>query len=105
MTIVEHDANYIEAWINLSVVVLESESLENAIDVIEQALEENKEEASLWFRLAGYLFKSGKVQQAFYYIERALKLDKEKYTELTDYLPELANEPRFVELLGIYKSS
>jgi tetratricopeptide (TPR) repeat protein len=104
LEIVEHDENYIEAWINLSVCRLESESLEKAIDTIELALKSNKEEASLWYRLAAYLFKSGKVQQAYFYIEAALKLNKEKYIELVEFLPELVNEPRFVELLGIYKA-
>lgn len=105
LEIVDHDVNYIEAWINLSVCRLEAEGIETAIDTIEQALENNKEEASLWYRLAGYLYKSGKVQQAYFYIEAALKLDKDKFVELIEYLPELSSEPRFVELLGIYKDS
>jgi tetratricopeptide (TPR) repeat protein len=102
--IVEHDATFIEAWINYSVCMNLSANIEMAIDIIEKAIEKNKDEASLWYRLAGLLYKSGKIQQAYYYIETALKLDIETHTELLEFIPELENESRFIELLGVYKS-
>lgn len=102
--IIEHDESFIEAWINYSVCINLLNDIEMAIDVIEKAIEKNKDEASLWYRLAGLLYKSGKVQQAYYYIETALKLDFETHTELLEFIPELEKEPRFVDLLGMYKS-
>ena len=103
--IVESDAHYIEAWMNYSHSVSLSKGNEKAIEIIEKALDKNKDEASLWYRLAAYLYKSGKVQQSYYYIETALKIDFEKHSELLDYMPELNQESRFVELLGIYKGT
>ncbi|HEY9113990.1 MAG TPA: tetratricopeptide repeat protein, partial [Bacteroidales bacterium] len=99
--IVEHDSTFIEAWINYSVCMNLSASIETAIDIIEKAIEKNKDEASLWYRLAGLLYKSGKVQQAYYYIETALKLDFETHAELLEFIPELEKESRFIELLGV----
>ena len=103
--ITKHDTEYIEAWINYSICVSVNDDLEKAIDVIEEALEYNKEDASLWYRLAGYLYKTGKVQQAYYYIENAMKLNFDKHAELLDFMPELTMESRFIELLGIYSSN
>ena len=102
--VVEHDSSFIEAWINYSVCKNLNMNIEAAIDIIEQAIEKNKDEASLWYRLAGLLYKSGKVQQAYYYIETAMKLDFETHIELLEFLAELEKESRFVELLGVYKS-
>lgn len=103
--IVESDVHYIEAWMNYSYSVSLSSSNEKAIEIIEKALDKNKEEASLWYRLAAYLYKSGKVQQSYYYIETALKNDFEKHQELLEFMPELTGESRFIELLGIYKGT
>ena len=103
--IVELDSSVVDAWINLSESVLPNEGTEGAIDVIERALENNKDQAALWYRLAGYLYRSGKVQQAYFFIETAMKLDVEKIEFLLEYLPELNNEPRFIELLTLYKST
>ncbi len=103
--IVNHDPQYIEAWINKSICVSLTEGLDAAIDVIESALLKNKESASLWYRLAGYLYNSGKVQQAFYYVEAAMKLDFDKNVELLEMIPSLEQESRFIELLSIYKSA
>lgn len=102
--IVKHDSQYIEAWINYSVCTTLIDGLDVAIDVIEDALESNKVDASLWYRLAGLLYKTGKVQQAYYYIETALKIDFDKHAELLSFMPELNKESRFVELLGTHSN-
>lgn len=102
--IVEHDPSFLEAWINFSVCVSMNNGIEQAIDIIEKAIEKNKDEASLWYRLAGLLFKSAKVQQAYYYMETAMKLDIEAHVELLEFIPELEKEPRFIELLEVYKT-
>jgi tetratricopeptide (TPR) repeat protein len=103
--IIEHDPQMIEAWINYSVSVSMDAGLESAIDIIEEGLKENKNNASLWYRLSGLLYKAAKVQQAYYYMETAMKLDFELHEELLDFLPELNLESRFVELLQFYKHS
>jgi tetratricopeptide (TPR) repeat protein len=102
--IVRHDSQYIEAWINYSVCVSLDMGLEKSIDIIEEALEYNKNEATLWYRLAGLLYKTGKVQQAYFYIETALKLNFDKHAELLSFMPELNQESRFNELLGSYSN-
>ncbi|MCF6171774.1 MAG: tetratricopeptide repeat protein [Bacteroidales bacterium] len=103
--IVENDPQMIEAWINYSVCISLKDDVEKAIDIIEEGLKENKDNASLWYRLAGYLYKTGKVQQAYYYMETAMKLNFELHEELIDFLPELNRESRFIELLQYYKHS
>jgi tetratricopeptide (TPR) repeat protein len=103
--IIEHDPQMIEAWINYSVSVSLQKDYESAIDIIEEGLKENKDNASLWYRLAGLLYKAGKVQQAYFYIESAMKLNFELHEELLDFIPELHLETRFMELLYFYKHS
>jgi Tfp pilus assembly protein PilF len=103
--IVEHDPQMIEAWINYSVSVSLQDDYEKAIDIIEEGLKVNKDNASLWYRLAGLLYKAGKVQQAYFYMESAMKLDFELHEELLDFIPELQLETRFLELLHFYKHS
>ncbi len=103
--IIEHDPQMIEAWINYSVCISMKDGMESAIEIIEEGLKENKDNASLWYRLAGLLYKEGKVQQAYYYMETAMKLNFELYEELLEFLPELDLETRFVELLHFYKHS
>jgi tetratricopeptide (TPR) repeat protein len=101
--ILGHDANHIEAWINYSVSKSITSGLDKAIEIIEESLEKNKEDASLWLRLAAYLYQSGKVQQAFFYIENALKIDPNSSEEILEYMPDLREVPRFVELIELYK--
>ena len=101
--VVEIDPNHINGWISLSVSKSISTGLDEAIDVIEESLEKNKNEASLWLRLAGYLYKSEKIQQAFYYIETALKLQPDRWEEILGYIPELKEVSRFNELVELYR--
>lgn len=95
----------IESWINQSACIFALEDIDGAIEIIEEAITNNKESALLWYRLAGYLHVSGKVQQAYFYIEAALKLNHEQHTELLDLIPQLYSDTRFIELLGVYKDN
>ncbi len=94
----------INVWIDLSECYRATDDMDQAIDTIEQALRENKENALLWYRLAAYLYISGKVQQAYYFIENALKLNYEDHSELTKIIPGLCDESRFIELLSNHKA-
>ena len=76
-----------------------------AIQTLEEAIKSNSEEATLWYRLAGYMYRAGKIEDSFFHIEQAFKLDFEKHNELLEYLPELIDEPRFIELIEIYKET
>lgn len=103
--IVKQDTFYIEAWINYSSCAYGNDDTETAIEIIEEAIDSNKDSALLWYRLAGYLHVSGKVQQAYFYIETALKLNYEQHEELIELIPTIYSDDRFIELLGVYKSS
>lgn len=103
--IAKDDIYNVDAWINYSACIFAVDDTDNAIEIIEEAITSNKENALLWYRLAGYLHVSGKVQQAYFYIETALKLNHEQHTELLDLIPEIYSDSRFVELLGVYKGS
>ncbi len=99
----EDDAN-VEAWINLSSCALTLDNIKLAISIIEEAINKNKDSALLWYRLAGYMYINGKIQQAYFYIETALKLNYVQHTELVELIPNILNESRFIELLGVYKN-
>lgn len=103
--VVKQDNLHIEAWVNHSSCAYANDDIAYAIEIIEDAIDSNKDNAILWYRLAGYLHVSGKVQQAYFYIETALKLNYEQHTELFGLIPDLYSDSRFVELLGVYKGS
>lgn len=102
--IIENDDTYVDAWLALSRCFAADGDMVTAIAKVEKALETLSDNAFLWYRLAAYLYESGKVQQAYYYIEVAMKIDYDAHSELLEYNPGLLLDPRFSELLYIYKN-
>lgn len=103
--ILKNNPGHIEAWMNYSLIYALEADFEKAIEVLEKGIKSNPEEATLFYRLAGYLYRAGKIEDAYYKMEQAFKLDFEKHDELLEYLPELIDEPRFIEIVEIYKDT
>ena len=103
--ILKHNPNHIEAWMNYSLIYALDSNFTEAIQILEDAIKSNSDEATLWYRLAGYMYRAGRIEDSFFHIEQAFKLDFEKHSELLEYLPELIDEPRFIELIEIYKET
>ena len=101
--IVNHNGSYVEAWLNYSLVLALQEKFAEAIELLSRALKDNPAEARILYRRAGYLYRTGKIEEAYFDIEEAVKLNFEEHDELLQYLPELLDEPRFVEILDLYK--
>jgi len=101
--IVNHNGSYVEAWLNYSLVLALQEKFAEAIELLTRALKDNPAEARILYRRAGYLYRTGKIEEAYFDIEQAVKLNFEEHDELLQYLPELLDEPRFVEILDLYK--
>ena len=103
--ILKNNPGHIEAWMNYSLIFALESDFEKAIAILEKGIKSNPEEATLWYRLAGYLYRSGRIEESYFNMEQAFKLDFEKHDELLEYLPELIDEPRFIEIVEIYKDT
>ena len=101
--VVNHNVNYVEAWLNYSLVLALQERFSEAISLLGKAMKENPGEARILYRRAGYLYRTGNVEEAYFNIEKAVQLNFDEHEELLHYLPELIEDPRFVEILDLYK--
>ena len=101
--VINHNGHYVEAWLNYSLVLALQEKFADAINLLGKALKENPSEAKILYRRAGYLYRISKIEEAYFDIEEAVKLNFDEHEELLRYLPELLDEPRFVEILDLYK--
>jgi tetratricopeptide (TPR) repeat protein len=93
----------VEAWLNYSLVLALREQFTEAIQLLGKALIKNPGEARILYRRAGYLYRIGKIEEAYFDIEEAVKLNFDEHEELLNYLPELIQESRFIEILDLYK--
>ncbi len=101
--VISHNGHYVEAWLNYSLVLALQEKFSEAIDLLGKALKENPAEARILYRRAGYLYRVSRIEEAYFNIEEAVKINFDEHEELLRYLPELLDEPRFVEILDLYK--
>lgn len=101
--VVKNNKNYVEAWMNYSLVYALQGDFDTAQDIMSSAIASNDGDALLRFRQAGYFYRSGKLEQAYVHMEKAFKLDFEAHTDLLDYIPELMEDSRFLEMLDLYK--
>lgn len=95
--------HYSEAWLNYSLVLALQDKISEAVTLLGHALRENPGDAKILYRRAGYLYRLGRIEEAYFNIEEAVKMNFEEHEELLRYLPELLDEPRFMEILDLYK--
>ena len=92
----------VEAWLDYSSIVYEQNMLEEATDIISEALEFNPDAAELHYRMVAYLFASGQYNEALNFLDRALSLDSEKRHILFEYLPQLQDNQLILEIIKKY---
>lgn len=80
----------------------EQKRIDDAINVITEALNINPESAELYYRLVAYLFASGQYNEALNFLEIALAFDPDNYQILFEYLPQLQGNKIIVEIIKKY---
>ena len=73
------------------------------MELVENAIEVQPDEAELYYRMCAYLLSAGKYKQAYNYLENALILDFDKHYLLFDYFPELESQKALARLIDQYR--
>ena len=100
--VVELNPIDVDAWLDYSSILYEQTRLQDAIEVIAQAIKNNPEAAELYYRMVAYLFAKGEYNEALNNLEMALSADPEKHYILFDYLPQLQKNKVIVDIINRY---
>ena len=76
--------------------------MQEAIDVIIEAMRSNPEAAELHYRMVAYLFSQGHYQEAMNYLETGLSISPEKHEVLFEYLPQLQQNSTIQQIIQRY---
>jgi len=91
-----------DLWLDWSYVFYEQGSLEEAVSLLKEALNDLPENPDIYYRLSAYLFLKGKYKDGFAFLDKALGADFEKHTDFLNFLPQ--NDIREALLKFIEKS-
>lgn len=81
------NANRSSAWIEWSMIYYGENEHDEAIEILNNALEHLNENHSIHYRLAGYYMLRGKLTDAYKHIEKGLKINYDAHTELVEFIP------------------
>lgn len=99
---IKHDEENAALWVDLTILYLNLGAVEDALLIIETALEELKETPELLYTHAACLFILGEHQEAMLQLTEALVMDYNKHDLLFKILPVLANDIAIKELIVSY---
>ncbi|MEI6749702.1 MAG: tetratricopeptide repeat protein [Bacteroidales bacterium] len=88
-----------DIWLEFSHVYAEREEYEMAIDVLNEGISLQPENAAHYYRLVGYLHFLGKLKEALLVFGHALQSYYNSYSNLFEYAPLLAEEPAYINLI------
>lgn len=97
--ILEQSGICIEAWLDLSDVILETSGAAAALKTIESGLGENPDHTSLQYRKVAYMYLSKKKPEALLLLRHLFETEPGGMTELMDYLPQIISEQEVLEML------
>ncbi len=75
-------------WLNWSWLYFEQGDLEQAFQIIEEGIEECRDDAFLCYRAVAYYISTGRFNESIDKLERAIDLDYDAHTILFDFFPE-----------------
>jgi tetratricopeptide (TPR) repeat protein len=82
--------------------LFEQSRLDEALEVISEAIKCNPDEATLYYRMVAYMFAAGKYTEALGFLELALNVEPEKHYILFEYLPQLQGNQIIVDIIKKY---
>jgi tetratricopeptide (TPR) repeat protein len=92
-----------DIWLEFSHVYAEREEYETAIDVLNEGIAHQPEQAAHYYRLVSYLHFLGKQKEALFVFDHALQSYYDSYSSLFEYAPRLLEEPEYINLIEQYK--
>jgi len=76
---------------------------EEAIDLMQHAVELHPHEAHFHYMICAYLLAAGRLREAYQELETALTLNYEQHSLLFDYFPELEKQPALQRLIEQFR--
>jgi tetratricopeptide (TPR) repeat protein len=92
-----------EIWFDYSDALKKSGNLDKAINVIQQGIDVQPENAGLCYRKANYLLLNKKLQEAYEVLEKALQMNYKKHCEFLEYDPSLLRNQQIIDLIELHK--
>lgn len=89
----------IEAWLDLTDVLMQSVGARDALEVLEKGLAENPEHTSLQYRKVAYIYLANKHTEALLLLRHLFQIKPAGITELMDYLPQITLESEVSKML------
>ncbi len=91
-----------EAWLEYTDLISEIEGIASALQLLEQGILHLPEDIGLRFRKVAYLHQLGQKQEAYMILHELLPENSSLSNELTDYYPDIQQDPTYVDLCGLY---
>ena len=101
--ILEIDSAMIEAWLDWSYIAFMDEQYDEAVNILEKAIEIDADCHQYHYRIACYLFAKGEIKQAKQHIETALEKSWKDYYLLYEIITQLQNNKEITDLIELYK--
>ncbi|MEQ8880678.1 MAG: tetratricopeptide repeat protein, partial [Cyclobacteriaceae bacterium] len=94
-----------QVWLNWSYLYFEQGDVDYALEVLEDGINENPENANLYYRSVVYLIEKGRYKEAINRLETALMLNYEGHTVLYDFFPKLHTQKALFKIINQYKKN
>lgn len=91
----------IQYWMQYTGFLIESDRVEEALDVLQEAEDYSTGAELLYCRIA-CLFALGRRQEALYWLGEALEEDYDMHESLFEVLPSLRNDPDVIQVISSY---
>jgi tetratricopeptide (TPR) repeat protein len=99
------DTDDLDYWLDWSYLYYDQGDYENALSIMEGALEETPDHAPFMYRKVVYLISMGKYKEAFNNLEVALILDFEGHTQLFDFFDNLNTQKALFKIIDQYRKT
>ncbi len=90
-------------WMEYANLMRELNETKDAISLLKQGIQKNKNHAELLFRLGAYLFLEGQKDLAHKYLQKAITIQPDSKRNLFKHIPDLEKNSSFKELLKIHE--
>ena len=86
-------------WMEYAQLMRDLNETKDAISLLRQGLQKNKNHVNLLFRLGAYLFLEGQEEQASKYLQKANAIQPDSKSDLFEHIPDLEKNISFKKLL------
>ena len=90
-------------WLNWSIACFDKQMFDNAIEIIQNGLEELPDDPELLYRLCAYELATGNYQDAIQHLEEALVVDFDGHKVLFDFFPNLETQKVLYKIIQHFK--